>query len=103
MECDAYDAIGLQYFNLGQIEKSQKFHQRMIIGMLEPASSEIINNADFTLKKMERQILGSLKSEKQSELHKIVVQNSIQNEEFRLVLFSNNSATTNVFDNKNDL
>ena len=38
-ELNAYDSMGLEYFYLGDIEKSSYYHDRMVRGKLESDSS----------------------------------------------------------------
>ena len=40
-EIEAYDALSIQYFYLGDIERSKYYHDRAITGSIEPKESKI--------------------------------------------------------------
>jgi hypothetical protein len=60
MELVSYDRIGMQYYYLGDMERSAYYHDRMMRGKFESSQSDIRKIAMTTLKK--RKDLGSVRS-----------------------------------------
>ena len=90
-EISGYDFLGLQYFHLDQIDKSNSFHNKMMEGDIEKRDSDVKKNARQNIKKLEERINFVLKIDpKFAKINKYISFVNLLTEAFKPQLFEIN-------------